>query len=90
MSRRKDRERLEEMRRIDPDYKGFRGQENEPLTGPRGQLEAVTCTVCGHKRNVPAGIAPEQRETFVCASCQDPNAAEDEAQQTEVEEPSGV
>ena len=69
MSRRRDRERIEAMKRLDPDYKGFRGHESEPSRPGKTPLEAVTCTVCGRKRNVARGIAVEQRDSFVCASC---------------------
>ena len=69
MSRRKDRERVDAMRRLDPDYKGFRGHPNEPSRPGNTPLEAVTCTVCGRKRNVPRGVAVEQRDHYICASC---------------------
>ena len=71
MSRRKDRERLEAMRRLDPDYGGFRGFGNEPDKAGKTPLEPVTCTICGRKRNVPRGIAVEERETYVCATCRE-------------------
>jgi hypothetical protein len=57
------------MKRLDLDYKGFRGFRNEPNRPGKTPLEAVTCTVCGHKRNVPRGMPLEQRDGFVCASC---------------------
>ena len=69
MSRRKDRERFEAMKRLDPDYNGFRGFGNEPDRPGRTPLEAVTCSVCGRKRNVPRGIAVEQGDRYVCARC---------------------
>ena len=68
MSRRKDRERFEAMQRMDPDYLGFRGYAQEPSEG-NVPLESVNCTVCGRTRNVPRGIAVEQRDNFVCSSC---------------------
>ena len=69
MSRRKDRERVEAMKRLDPDYKGFRGHSNEPTRPGKTPLEAVTCRICGRKRNVPRGVALEQGENYVCSSC---------------------
>jgi predicted SprT family Zn-dependent metalloprotease len=69
MSRRKDQERWEAMRRLDPDYKGFRGPANEPTRSRNAPLEPVTCSVCGRKRNVPRGIAQEQGDTYVCSAC---------------------
>ena len=71
MSHRKDRERFAALKRVNPDYKGFRGYLREAENRDRTPLEAMTCTVCGRKRNVPAGIALEQRDRFVCQSCQD-------------------
>ncbi len=68
MSRRKDRERFEAMQRMDPDYRGFRGYAQEPSQG-NVPLESVNCTVCGRTRNVPRGIAVEQRASYVCSSC---------------------
>ena len=69
MSRRKDRSRVEAMRRLDPDYRGFRGYQKEPTKPGNTPLEPVTCQVCGRKRNVPRGIAVEQGESYVCARC---------------------
>ena len=68
MSRRKDRERYESMRRLDAAYRGFRGHSSEPreVIEP---LEPVACTVCGRTRNVPTSVALEQRSTFVCSHC---------------------
>jgi hypothetical protein len=71
MSRRKNRERFEAMRRLDPDYHGFRGHGNEPSKAGNAPLEAVTCSVCGRKKNVPRGVAVEQGDRFVCARCQE-------------------
>lgn len=75
MSRKKDRERYEAMRRINPDYKGFRGRGSEPNRSKATPLEAVVCTVCGRKRNVPVGIAMEQRDSYVCTRCTDEGRA---------------
>ena len=71
MSRRKDRQRFEAMRGLDPDYSGFRGHRNEPSKPGKTPLEAVTCSVCGRKRNVPRGVAVEQSDGFVCSRCQE-------------------
>ena len=80
MSRRKDRERFEAMKRLDPDYAGFRGHGNEPSRPGKTPLEAVTCRVCGRKRNVPRGIAQEQGENYICASCTEEGRALEPAQ----------
>ncbi len=69
MSRSKDRERYTTMKRLNPDYKGFRGYDLEPDRPGQTPLQAVTCTVCGRKRNVPLGIAVEQEDRYVCQSC---------------------
>ena len=69
MSRRKDQERIEAMKRLDPDYRGFRGFEREPDRPGNAPLEPVTCRICLRKRNVPRGIAEERREDYVCSTC---------------------
>ena len=69
MSRRRDRERFEAMKRLNPDYVGFRGRSNEPNRPGRMPLEAVTCRACGRKRNVPRGVALERSENYVCSTC---------------------
>ena len=71
MSRRRDRERVEAMRGLDPDYKGFRGHASEPSRSGNAPLEAVTCSVCGRKRNVPRGVAIAQGDGYVCSRCAD-------------------
>ena len=71
MGRRADRERFEAMKRLDPDYKGFRGRRNEPNRRGKTPLESVTCSVCGRKRNIPRGIALEQGGSYVCSTCSD-------------------
>jgi len=78
LSRRKDRDRLEAMRRLDPDYKGFRGSGVEPSRPGNVPLEAVTCTICGRKRNVPRGVAQEQGDRYLCISCTDEGRAREE------------
>ncbi len=75
MSRRKDRERVEAMKRLDPDYRGFRGYQKEPSQPGGAPLEGVVCRVCGRKRNVPRGIAVAQRDSYVCAACRDEGKA---------------
>lgn len=82
MSRKRDRERLEAMRRLDPDYAGFRGYNSEPSRSGKTPLEAVTCSVCGRKRNVPRGVALEQGENYVCTRCVE-EGREPEARQSE-------
>ena len=76
MSRRKDRQRFEAMRRLNPDYRGFRGYGNEADRPGKTPLVAVTCTLCGRKRNVPAGVAAEQGDAFICSTCREEGAAE--------------
>ncbi len=71
MSRRRDRERYEAMKRLDPDYRGFRGHDSEPSKPGNAPLESITCSACGRKRNVPRGIALEQGDRFVCARCRE-------------------
>ena len=71
MSRRKDRERFDAMRGLDPDYRGFRGHGSEPSRAGNAPLEPVTCTVCGRKRNVPRGVAIADRDSYVCSRCAD-------------------
>ena len=78
MSRRKDRERFEAMKGLDPDYKGFRGHYNEPSESRNAPLETATCAVCGRKRNVPRGVALEQGENFVCVSCREESSVPEE------------
>lgn len=75
MSRRKDRERFLANRRQNPDYKGFRGYDNDPSRAGNTPLVAINCSVCGKKRNVPVGIAEEQGDGYVCMMCQDEGAA---------------
>ena len=59
------------MKRLDPDYDGFRGHANEPSRPGKAPLEAVTCRVCGRKRNIPRGIAMAEGEDYVCARCRE-------------------
>ena len=69
MSHRKDRERFLALRHQNPDYKGFRGYENDPSKAGNTPLVAMNCSVCGKKRNVAVGIAEEQGENYVCITC---------------------
>lgn len=71
MSRKKDRQRYEAMKRLNPDYKGFRGHLLEPDRPGQTPLAALTCTVCGRKRNIPLGVAVAQGDQFVCQTCTD-------------------
>lgn len=64
MSRRKDRERYQLRKSLDPGYRGFRGSELKPE--PKPELKSITCSVCQRTKNVPADT-PE--ENFICASC---------------------
>ena len=81
MSRRKDQQRYEAMKRLDPDYKGFRGRGNEPDRPGNAPLESVTCNVCGRKRNVARGIALEQGADYVCATCREEDKAPEESKE---------
>ena len=65
------------MKRLNPDYAGFRGYDQEP--GPAGEMPMAmaVCSVCGRRRNVPVGVAQEQGEAFVCLSCQREQAQSD-------------
>ena len=69
MSRRKDRDRYLALRHQNPDYKGFRGYENDPSRTGSIPLVGLNCSVCGKKRNVAVGIAEEHRENYVCITC---------------------
>ena len=86
MSRRKNLERVQAMKRQNPDYKGFRGYEEEPTRPGDKPLESVKCTVCGRKRNVPVGVAEEQRDAYVCETCREEQEGEPQGEpQVEVE-----
>jgi len=69
VTRSKDRQRYNAMKRINPDYKGFRGFQLEPDRAGQTPLETITCSACGRKRNVPLGIAVEQAESYRCQRC---------------------
>ena len=63
------------MRRLDPDYQGFRGYDQEPSQG-NAPLERATCSVCGRTRNVARGVALEQGDDYICSSCLEERKAE--------------
>ena len=86
MSRRKDRDRFIEMKRLNPDYQGFRGFGQGPASDST-PLESVTCSVCGRRRNVPANTIPEQRDSYVCLSCLE--ETEEQDQESEQQEAHG-
>ena len=69
MGRRRDAQRYERMKRLNPNYKGFRGYSNEPNRPGNTPLVAVTCSSCGRKRNVAVGIAQERGDSYVCLRC---------------------
>ena len=71
MSHKKDQKRYETMKRLNPDYQGFRGHATEPNQPGQSPLQGVTCAVCGRKRNVPLGVAMQQGERYVCQNCRD-------------------
>ena len=85
MSRRKDRERFMTLKVRNPGYQGFRGYEQDDA--PRAEpLQAVTCTVCGRRRNVSQEVAQEQSEGYVCLSCREAeDAVEPRGEVTEAE-----
>ena len=70
MSHKRDRERFLALRHQNPDYKGFRGYENDPSKTGNTPLVALNCSVCGKKRNVAVGIAEKRAEDYVCITCE--------------------
>ncbi|MBM3946503.1 MAG: hypothetical protein FJ315_03765 [SAR202 cluster bacterium] len=75
MSRKRDQQRLQAMRALDPNYAGFRGYAKEPTRPGNVRLVAMTCTVCQRRRNVPEGAALSAGGRFICASCQEEQTA---------------
>ncbi len=71
MSRRKDRERFLESKRLNPEYRGFRGHGVDSSGADDSPLEMVTCSVCGRRRNIAPGVAKEAGDSYVCLSCQE-------------------
>ena len=72
MSRRKDRERVEEMQGRYPEYPGYRGIGQEPSRQGYEPFVAVRCVRCKRKRNVAVALAPKEGEGYVCLACQEP------------------
>ena len=77
MSRRKDRDRFEAMKRLNPDYQGFRGYGEAASGSGSVPLETATCSICGRRRNVAIGVALEEGESYVCLSCREEQEALD-------------
>jgi DNA-directed RNA polymerase subunit RPC12/RpoP len=71
VSKRKDRERFLAQKQSNPDYVGFRGRIAGSGVIPDTRLESITCSKCGRKRNVAAGIALEHSGDYVCSTCQE-------------------
>ena len=67
---RKDRERFQRLRDVNPDYVGYRGTDTV-ITQPPPATETVVCSVCNRKRNVASDSLPEDISTFVCLRCQE-------------------
>ena len=85
MSKRKDRERFAALKSGNPSYQGFRGF-GAVLSAPSPEvLTALTCSVCGRRRNVPQDVAREKGDAFVCLSCTEESEAAN-ATAPEVEE----
>ena len=78
MSKRKDRERFLAQKEQNPDYTGFRGHGQNGGATTEAPLESVTCSRCGRRRNVAAGVALEHPDDYVCATCQEELAPEAE------------
>ena len=70
MSRRKDLEHYQRIKQANPDYVGFRGAKTVSANPPPA-LETVVCSLCGRKRNVAGDTLPEDRDSYVCLSCQE-------------------
>lgn len=73
---RKDRERFQRMREVNPDYVGFRGNDAVTVRATSPPTETVVCTVCNRRRNVAIDNLPEDVSTFVCLRCQDGSEAD--------------
>ncbi len=76
MSKRKDRERFMAMKRANPDYVGFRGHISAADRPGPSDVLSLTCSVCGRKRNVPAGEKVEDPTKYVCLSCREKSPAQ--------------
>ena len=86
MSRRKDRERFGAMKRLNPDYQGFRGYGEAASGSASVPLETAVCSICGRRRNVAVGVALEEGESYVCLSCREEQEALDVQQDAVTEE----
>lgn len=64
MSKRKDREKFERIKRLYPEYQGYKGPRINSPSPP--ELKSLVCTRCGRRRNVSLDV-PE--EGFVCVRC---------------------
>ena len=73
MSRSKDQQRFLRLKQQNPDYVGFRGSGTANVRA-QVALESVTCSVCNRKRNVPSDSLSEDRDSYICARCQDSEA----------------
>lgn len=73
MSKNKDRDRFAAMKKLNPDYKGFRGHDKEPSVPGNMDMVAIVCSSCKRKRNVSAAVAQEAVEDYLCAACADAN-----------------
>jgi len=77
VSRRKDRERFRDKKRLNPDYAGFRGQNSGTNSQGETPLQAVKCSICGRIRNVPIGLALESGDSYMCLACREKGAAQE-------------
>ncbi|MCH8800046.1 MAG: hypothetical protein IH963_03980 [Chloroflexi bacterium] len=68
---RKDRERFQRLRDVNPDYVGYRGTDMVITQPSSPATETVVCSVCNRKRNVASDSLPEDISTFVCLRCQE-------------------
>ena len=77
MSKRKDRQRFAALKGANPHYQGFRGHEaGASRSSSPEALTAITCTVCGRRRNVAQSIARAEGDGYVCLSCRDDSQGE--------------
>jgi hypothetical protein len=68
---RKDRERFQRLRDMNPDYVGYRGVSTVTTRAASPTTETVVCSVCSRRRNVASDSLPEDVSTYVCLRCQD-------------------
>ena len=89
MSKRKDRERFATLKSGNPYYQGFRGYGAGPSAPSPEALTALTCSLCGRRRNVTQDVAREQGDAFVCLSCtEESEVADTTGSEVEEEAPS--